>query len=289
MDAFFFIDKPTGLTSFGVLRDMRRILWIRKIGHSGTLDPLATGGLLVATGNYTKLIPFVEKDSKSYRASVMLDGSSPSYDSDTEICFLSEEKKREFQSSLTQKQIEQILKEKFLGKIEQIPPKYSALKIDGKRALDRTLAGQEIEMKSREVEIFSCEILSFAYPVLELEVSVSAGTYIRSIAHNLWNILGTWGYLSALRRTKVGNIDITDATSLEQLDASQSIPLESVLWEKIHLFQDELVYKRLWDGQRVKWEFLLPQNTEILLFDGNMVRYIVEYKNGVIHPRKKIT
>ena len=96
MDAFYYIDKPTGITSFQVLREMRKILWVKKFGHSGTLDPLATGGLLVAVGAYTKLIPYVEKDSKRYHATIMLDGSSPSFDSDTEISFLSWEKQMTF-------------------------------------------------------------------------------------------------------------------------------------------------------------------------------------------------
>ncbi len=173
------------MTSFDVLRDMRSILKIKKIGHTGTLDPLATGGLLVATGNYTKLIPYVEKDSKKYIANIMLDGSSPSYDSDTQIDFLSPEKQSELQKNLSQEKLETIFQENFLGKISQIPPKYSALKIHGKRALDRTLAGEDITMNPRDAEIISYNIISYKYPELVVEITVSAGTYIRSIAHDL--------------------------------------------------------------------------------------------------------
>jgi tRNA pseudouridine55 synthase len=113
MDAFFYIDKPTGSTSFQVLRDMRRILGVKKIGHSGTLDPLATGGLLVATGNYTKLIPYVEKDSKSYRATIMLDGVSPSFDSDSEVNYLSASDQEKYKQELRLEKIEKIFSENF--------------------------------------------------------------------------------------------------------------------------------------------------------------------------------
>lgn len=185
MDAFFFVDKPTGRTSFDILRDMRRILSVRRIGHTGTLDPLATGGLLVATGNYTKLIPFFEKDRKSYRAQIRLDGTSDSYDIDTPVNFSDASKLEQAKSIYTREKLELLLRENFSGDILQIPPKYSALKIDGKTALERTKAGEEVVMKQRSAHVFAFEILSYDFPVLEIELTVSAGTYIRSIAHDL--------------------------------------------------------------------------------------------------------
>ena len=288
MDAFFYIDKPSGQTSFDVLRDMRRILWVKKIGHTGTLDPLATGGLLVAVGNYTKLIPYVEKDSKSYRATIMLDGTSPSFDSDTDVTYLSSAQQEEFSRSITPEKLEDILRENFYGKISQVPPKYSALKINGKRALDRTLAGEEIEMKARETEILSYEIVSFSYPELVVDFSVAAGTYIRSIAHDLWQLLGTGGYLSALRRTGVGHLNISLATKMDELSAESMLDPREIFWEKIYDFSDEKVYKRLSDGQRVKGDFPFKKGENIFLFEDGMVHYVVEYKDGVIHPRKKV-
>lgn len=268
---------------------MRRVLWIKKIWHSWTLDPLATGGLLVATGNYTKLIPHVEKDTKSYRATIELDGVSPSYDSDTEITFLSKEQKKYFWETISESDIEGVFQKNFFWKISQTPPKYSALKIDGKRALDRTLAGQDIEMKMREVEILSYDIISFSYPTLVVDISVSAGTYIRSIAHDLWNILGTGGYLSALRRTQVWGLNISEGVTLDDLDKGKNISPEKIFWEKIYHFDDEWVYRRLGDWQRVRWEFTLPERQEIFLSHDDMIWFVVEYKDGVIHPRKKIT
>jgi tRNA pseudouridine55 synthase len=288
MDAFFFIDKPTGQTSFQVLRDMRRILWVKKIGHSGTLDPLATGGLLVATGQYTKLITYVEKDTKSYRADIKLDGESPSYDSDSEVEFLSPEDQKKYENSISQENLEEIFQKNFFGKILQVPPKYSALKIDGKKALERVKAGEDIVMKQREAEILSYTIISFEYPKLIVEIKVAAGTYIRSIAHDLWEILGTGWYLSALRRIWVGSLDISSSTLLDTLEEAQKLDILKLFPGQVFLFQDETVLRRLSDGQRVWGEYDFPTWQDIFLFDGNMVRYVVEYKDSVLHPRKKV-
>lgn len=288
MDAFFFIDKPTGQTSFQVLRDMRRILWVKKIGHSGTLDPLATGGLLVATWWYTKLISYVEKDTKSYTADIMLDGSSPSYDSDSEVAFLSEADQEKYKKTLKIQEIEEIFKKNFLGKILQIPPKYSALKIDGKRALERVKSGEDIVMKQRPAEIISYNIVSFEYPKLIVEMTVSAGTYIRSIAHDLWMILNTWGYLSWLRRTWVWELTEDILQKLDVISPENTLPVDQIFTDKIFLFTDEQVLKRLSDWQRVWGEYDFPENQNIFLSDGDVIRYVVEYKDSVLHPRKKI-
>jgi len=288
MDAFFFIDKPTWITSFKAIHAIRKKLGIKKIGHTGTLDPLATWWLLVATWNYTKLIPYVEKDVKWYSATIMLDGESDSYDSDTPIRFMSNEKQSSFQKKLTLKYINEIFEKNFLWKITQIPPKYSALKIDGKRALDRTLAGETIVMKSRQAEIISYKISEFSYPVLKVEILVSAWTYIRSIAHDLWELLWTGWYLSSLRRTQVGHLDISLAVNVDSVSETDVIDIQDMFPENIFLFEDEEVYKRLSDGQRVWGEYDFPENENIFLFDGSVIRYIVEYKASVLHPRKKV-
>ena len=131
----------------------------------------------------------MEKDSKSYLATIRLDGVSASYDSDTQVTFLSDLEQKSFHEKLSLAEIESVFQRHFFGKIQQIPPKYSALKIDGKRALDRVLAGEDIEMKIRDAEVLSYNIKHFHYPELVVEISVSAGTYIRSIAHDLGQIL----------------------------------------------------------------------------------------------------
>lgn len=288
MNAFFYVDKPQNITSFWVLREMRKLLWIRKIGHSGTLDPLATGGLIVASGNYTKLITYLEKDTKTYQATIMLNGTSPSYDSDTEVSFISHEQQEIAAKDITKEVIETVLDKNFSGIIHQVPPKYSALKIDGKKALERVKSWEDITMKSREVKVLSYKILSYSYPKLEVEFHVSAGTYIRSLAHDLGSHLGTWGYISALRRTKVWDIDISLSTPLVDINACKAVDVWNIFPGRIYEFQDTQVYTRLADGQRVRWDFSFPENNDIFLSDGEQILYVVEYKNGVLHPRKKI-
>ena len=288
MDAFFYVDKPTGQTSFAALRDMRKILQVKKIWHTGTLDPLATGGLLVATGNYTKLISYIEKDTKSYRATIMLDGNSPSYDSDSEITYLEAKLQNKFKDTLTLEDIQSCIDSHFSWIISQIPPKYSALKINGKRALDRTLAWEEVIMKVRQAHILDSQILSFEYPKLECEFTVSAGTYIRSIAFDLWQNLGTGGYLSSLHRTCVWSLTEDFLQDMDTLSPDLTLDVQKIFWDKIFLFTDEVILRRLSDGQRVWWEYDFPENENIFLSDGDVIRYVVEYKDSVLHPRKKI-
>ncbi len=288
MDAFFFIDKPSGCTSFQVLRDMRRILWIKKLWHTGTLDPLATGGLLVAIGQYTKLIPYFEKDTKSYRAIIMLDGTSDSYDIDTPVRYISQQQQKYFLENISQNDIQHIFEKHFSWEITQVPPKYSALKINGKRALDRVKAGEDIEMKTRRVEIFSWKIVWYSYPELIVDITVSAGTYIRSIASDLGEILWTGAYLSWLRRTSVGDLKESQMTQLSELSQESQLNLKKIFPSRIFDFSDELIYRRLQDWQRVLGEFNLPKNMNIFLSHQGIIRYIVEYKDGVLHPRKKV-
>ena len=148
----------------------------------------------------------------------MLDGRSPSHDSDSEVELLSSEDQKKYKNTISKDGLDTIFKKNFYGKILQTPPKYSALKIDGKRAMDRMRAGEDVEMKQREAEIISYKIISFEYPKLVVEITVTAGTYIRSIAHDIGEILGTGGYLSALRRTGVGKLHISSATLLGDLE-----------------------------------------------------------------------
>ncbi len=287
-NAFFLIDKPAGITSFWVLKELRTKLWEKKIWHTGTLDPLATWCLLVATGNYTKLISFLWKSQKTYRATIQLDGTSPSYDSDTDITYISQEKYNDVSQALTQEKIHTLLQEHFLGNILQTPPSYSALKVWGKTSLQRILSGEKVRLLPREVEVLSASICSFEYPELVCDFSVSAGTYIRSLAHDLWNLIGTGGYISKLRRTSIDDLDISQACTLSDISFHTTISPQRIFWEKYIEFWDEQVYARLSQWQRVRGDFPFPSNTLLLLWDSTGVRYSIEYNNGVIHPRRKI-
>lgn len=218
----------------------------------------------------------------------MLDGTSPSYDCDSEVKYLSQSHQNRLKNTLTQHNIQTCLDTYFSGAIMQIPPKYSALKIDGKRALDRTLAGEDIIMKERKANILSSKIISYTYPELVVDFTVSAGTYIRSIAFDLWERLWAWWYLSSLRRTCVWNLTEDMLVSLDVLTPESNVNIERIFWDTIFQFGDQAVLKRLADGQRVRGEYDFPENENIFLSNENMIRYVVEYKDCVLHPRKKI-
>lgn len=288
MNAFFYIDKASGCTSFDVIRDMRRILSIKKMGHTGTLDPLASGGLLIASGNYTKLLSYLHADTKTYIADIMLDGTSPSLDRDTEITYLSPEKRDIARENITQRDIELCLKNNFLWEKQQVPPNYSALKMNGKKALDRALAGEEFELISRTFTVYESTIISYNYPLLRLSLTVSAGTYIRSIARDLWELLWVWGYISELRRSQVWDLDIAQAVTLQDLNFDKRLPERLLFWEAYIDFHDEAIYARLTSGQRVRAEFDWKTETPLFLSDTSWIRFVVEYRDGVIHPLRKI-
>lgn len=289
MDAFYLIDKPLWITSFDVLRKLKKILGIKKMWHTGTLDPLATGLLLVAVWNYTKLIPYFEKDTKEYEFKIALNGTTPSFDSETEVTFLWEEKQKHFQEILNTKMIQNILQEKFSGNILQMPPKYSALKIWWKKALNMVRSWEEFELKPREVTIFDIEILSFCYPELYLKAKVSAGTYIRSIAKDLWEILWTWGYITFLRRTQIGKLWLEYAQNLEDFDIKKSLK-EEFLFSK-----EGFIKLNEWELQDINNWKIIKNNFSSL---ENGINYFVknEYKitnivkvNGLeIVPIRKI-
>ncbi len=208
MNTFLCIDKPAGWTSFDCVAVVRKALGVKRVGHTGTLDPFATGLLLVAVGKCTKLIPFLEKDRKTYRTKILFNRTSETLDTESEMQVSSEQITVD-----SAQQIEQVLQEKFSGKIQQIPPKYSALKINGQRAYDLARKGKEFEMKSRETEILRSEILDHGSDWVELEIEVAAGFYVRSFARDLAEALGIVGMCGELRRIGVGEL----AVSGEQL------------------------------------------------------------------------
>ncbi len=209
-DGFYLIDKPKNWTSFDVCARIRKIVNTRKVGHTGTLDPFATGLLIVAVGKCTKLIPFLEKDRKTYITKIILGKTSETLDPESEI---KECKSRE----ISQKEIENIISAKFRGKIQQTPPQFSAIKINGKKACDLARRGEKVEIKSRETEIFSAKILSYNFPEVEIELETSAGFYVRSFARDLGKELGTCGMCQELRRTKIRGISVNDAIKVEEI------------------------------------------------------------------------
>jgi tRNA pseudouridine55 synthase len=212
---YLLIDKPMQWTSFDVIGKIRGPLQRfcnqkkLKVGHAGTLDPLATGLLIIVTGSFTKKAEELQTLDKEYTGTITLGGITPSYDAETEIT-------QTFSlENITEEKII-AAKEKFTGTIEQVPPIYSSVKVDGRRAYSYARAGEELVIKSRNITIYSFEITGIELPQVHFKVRCSKGTYIRSLAHDLGKELGCGGYLSSLRRTRVGHFKIEDAISIEQ-------------------------------------------------------------------------
>jgi tRNA pseudouridine55 synthase len=204
------INKPAGITSRRAVDHVAKLVRPEKVGHAGTLDPLATGVLVVCVGKATRLIELVQEQPKSYHATFLLGRESDTDDvtgTVTEVPVSRE---------ITREEIESRLPE-FAGRIEQVPPSFSAVHVDGRRAHERARAGQSVELTPRTVEVFCLEITRFAYPELELDIDCGSGTYVRSIGRDLGRLLGCGALMSALVRTRIGPYRIEDAVGLDQL------------------------------------------------------------------------
>jgi tRNA pseudouridine55 synthase len=220
------IDKPTDWTSHDVVAKVRKAVGTKKVGHAGTLDPLATGLLVLGIESGTKLLTFLVGADKTYLATIRLGVSTVSDDSQSEILATATPE------ALALVRSEMIEREmaKLTGVISQRPSSVSAIKVDGKRAYDLVRAGEEVELKSREVTVSAFELLASSKSTegfidLEVRVDCSSGTYIRALARDLGEALGVGGHITALRRTKVGSFDVSDANSITDLENLRLTPL----------------------------------------------------------------
>lgn len=288
ISAFYLIDKPIWFSSFDVLRVLKKKLNIKKMWHTGTLDPLATGALLVAVWSYTKLIPYFEKDNKEYEFTVQLNGVTASYDSETEVDYISKKLQEKYKSDLNIEDIQKIIDNNFTWEIEQIPPKYSALKIWWRKALDKIRAGEEFEMKKRKATIFEIEILSYNYPEVTIRAKVSAGTYIRSIAFDLGELLWTWGFISYLRRTKIDKLNVTNAQNLDDFDKTKYFSEIELFWSDRIITLDDILIKRLDQGLITNMKSFNYPEGEYLVMNWWWISNIVVYNEGILKPKRKI-
>jgi tRNA pseudouridine55 synthase len=198
------IDKPYGWSSFQAVKKVKWLLKAKKVGHAGTLDPLATGLLILCTEKKTKEIESIQGQEKEYTGTITVGATTPSYDMETEP-------NQTFPfDHITLELINETLP-KFIGDISQIPPLFSAIKVDGKRAYTLARQGSDHELKSRIINIREFEITRFELPEIDFRVCCSKGTYIRSLAFDFGKALGSGAYLSALRRTKIGNYSVENA------------------------------------------------------------------------------
>ncbi|MDE5789733.1 MAG: tRNA pseudouridine(55) synthase TruB [Muribaculaceae bacterium] len=220
------IDKPLEWTSFDAVKRLRGAIQRRlhvkkfKVGHAGTLDPLATGVLIICTGRATREIEKLQSGSKEYIADIRLGATTPSFDLETGI-------DAEFPwEHVTLEKIEEILP-RFRGKVMQVPPVFSAVKVDGKRAYNYARKGKEVELKAKPLEISELEVLSYEAPVLRLRIVCSKGTYIRALARDIGEALSSGAHLIGLRRTRVGDMTIEKCLSIEQaMEKINNDPLE---------------------------------------------------------------
>lgn len=213
------VDKAAGMTSHDVVARVRRLAGTRKVGHAGTLDPMATGVLVLGLNRATRLLGHLMLTEKGYDATILLGATTTTDDAEGEVTATAD----------TQHLVEQDIREAlkaFVGEIDQVPTAVSAIKVDGKRAYQRVRDGEEVELKARRVTIHELSVTDIRGPEVDITVRCSSGTYIRAIARDLGAALGVGGHLTALRRTAVGRFDLAQAKTLEELgDGLTLVPI----------------------------------------------------------------
>lgn len=282
MFGFLSVYKPVGKTSHDVVAYFRKLLKIKKIGHTGTLDPFAEGVLPICIGNSTRLIEYLP-DDKAYLAFVEFGKATDSYDIEGNVIFQSDKK-------VAKEDVEQALK-KFEGDIEQLPPIYSAIKVNGKKLYEYAREGKSVEIKPRKVTIYKIELKNFDYDnqVAQVYVECSKGTYIRSIANDLGQVLGCGGYLTRLIRTKAGKFLLENSKKMEDFSSKEIV--ENNLIEPISMLNYETY--SLNDSEKIAISNGKPllnksiKNAEnLILVYNDCIKAIASSCNGCIKVKK---
>lgn len=238
---FLNINKPPGMTSHDVVARIRRGLKLKKVGHAGTLDPMATGVLVICIGSATRLSEYAMQSTKHYRATVRLGVATDTYDAEGEIVA------KHDASHITRDEVERVLR-KFCGEIDQLPPMYSAIKQGGRKLYELARAGKTVERIARAVTVHELVLINWSPPEFVLDITCSAGTYVRSLAYDIGQVLGVGAHLSGLVRTASGAFTLENAIELEPLlsdtDWSRHLlppdtPLET--WPVVKLTSDDAV------------------------------------------------
>ena len=247
------VDKPVGMTSHDVVQVIRNGTGLRRAGHTGTLDPRASGVLVILVGPAVRLSEYVSASDKRYQAIIRLGSTTDTFDADGKFT------RTDMPVNVTVEEFESKLKT-FEGEIEQTPPPYSAVKVGGRKAYDMARQGEEVELAPRKIQVHHLEVLEWAPPEVVIDVHCSSGTYVRSLANDLGNALGTGAYLVGLRRTKSGRFSLRDAVPLRKLQEAFHagnwyqflIPAAEALgdWPAVELNPDEVEDVR--HGHRVK-------------------------------------
>ena len=283
MFGFLNVYKPKGITSHDVVSALRRITKVKQIGHTGTLDPFAEGVLPICIGKATRLIEYLD-DDKAYTGTIQLGSSTTTYDLEGEEVNFSDKK-------VTLDEIEAAL-DKFRGEIEQLPPIYSAIKVNGKKLYEYAREGKEVKIEPRGVNISNLRILNF-YPEtrqVELHIECSKGTYIRSIANDLGEELGTYGHLVKLVRVKAGMFEVNNAVSLEHIQTKEDVeklliaPLTKLNYMTYELNKNELV--KVSNGTAIMPSKELPENSLILLTSQERLIAAAKMTKGLLKCSK---
>jgi len=218
-------NKPLDWTSFNLVTKIRNHLCRQmkikklKVGHAGTLDPKATGLMIVCTGKATKKIEELQAEVKEYIATLKLGATTPSFDLETE-------EDRQFDTGHIDKELVKNALKNFIGTIEQVPPVFSAVKVNGKRAYELARKGEEVELRAKKLVIDSIEIINFSMPELKLRIVCSKGTYIRALARDIGTALNSGAYLTALERTRIGNYHLSEAYEIDDfIEATKSMDI----------------------------------------------------------------
>ena len=284
MDGLFNIYKESGMTSFDVVSRIRKITNTRSVGHSGTLDPNATGVLVVAVGKATKVIEYMENDDKIYNAELKL-----GLETDTEDIWGNILKENDLKDyDLSFERVSEVIKS-FIGKQVQVPPMYSALKVNGKKLYELARVGQEIERKGREIEIFDIYNIKMEADKVSFTVHCSKGTYIRTLCKDIGEKIGCGATMSKLERIKAGNFLSSNSVKIEDIKNNPEkyiIDLESVL-EKFEIIDlDEKEAKQYMNGIKIKKEGLKDGLYRVHI--GGKLYGICTISNEIIKPCKKI-
>ena len=285
---FFNLNKPAGITSRAALNCVQKLLPPEtKVGHAGTLDPLAKGVLIVATGYATRLVEYVQRLPKQYAAKFLLGKKSPTEDIDGPVEDLDNP------PVPTLEELQAAIRGSFLGQIEQVPPAYSAVKVDGKRAYDLARSGEEVELASREVEIYRCDILAYKYPELQILMECSGGTYVRSLGRDLAESVGTSAVMSGLTRTAIGQFHVGLSVELDALAGEKwrkhLIPVAEGVAGLPRLELSEEEFHTLAKGN-AQIEARLPRSKsdEIAAVDkhGRLIAILAPRGPGVLGPKR---
>ena len=295
IDGVVLLDKPCGMTSQSAVTSVKRLLHADKAGHTGTLDPMATGLLPICLGEATKYSQDLLDADKKYQARLRFGIQTDTGDAQGQV--IAEKSTAEVTDTAMAKSLIDGILPQFMGEIEQVPPMYSALKRDGKPLYEYARAGVEIERESRKITIYSITVLDVSWPEIALEVHCSKGTYIRVLAEDIGHALGCGAHLIGLRRTMVGHLSLDRVVTLDEIcdTAPQVLPVDALLQSLPELTVDDHQAKRLEMGQRVpcalniasQWADSLFRIYRSQALPQNFIG-TADWRSGVLHPRRFI-